>query len=295
MASYTPTFTTGAASAPSYNPSLNVSISACGNYTNQNFYGFLLGDVNWDWNTSTQSITNIGSIALTLNHEVASNNTVKVPLKVANFKNLMGMQFTLSFDTTVLDWDGVKSNSLGFLYNDANSEHGVVSFIWNDSTLKGTTLKDSTIILELGFKKKGAISDSSINITSDLTPIEVFDINFNRLGIQNLSSNNGGYSYNKINEEVISSTSSASLLNISPNPCKGNINLNIVSILNKQIKVQLYDAVGKLVLQDSKSLSIGSNTISMNLNNIKHLTKGSYFIKVVGLEKDLIKSIVIVD
>jgi hypothetical protein len=292
ISSYTPTAITGTSvTAPSYIQSLQLNTTPCGTYTNQNFYGFPLGDVNWDWNYTTQSVGDGGTpIGFSLNSikTTSGSNIVKVPIKVSSFNDIIGMQFTLSFDTTVLEWSGIHNNSLGLLYNKSTTKGGKVSFLWTDSTNKGKTLADSAVIVELVFKKKGEITSESIDITSDVTPIAVVRSNFAPLGLMKVGNTMS------LTNETVGTTIKYSTLNVSPNPSNGNIKLNIDAIANKQVQVQVFDAVGKLMWQNAKMVTTGNNTILMNLNSNSHFGKGNYYIKVVGLEKDFIKPLRIV-
>jgi gliding motility-associated-like protein len=103
-----------------------------------------------------------------------------VDISVANFSNILSMQFVLTWDTDILSnaiptnfmLDGINSNS--FLINQAN---GSSTFSWNDNV--GVDLPDGSIIFSLCFDLEGECDESSaVEIVSQgTTDVEIVDGN----------------------------------------------------------------------------------------------------------------------
>jgi gliding motility-associated-like protein len=111
-----------------------------------------------------------------------SDGTGCVDVSVANFTNILTMQFVLTWDSDVLDnavptsfmLDGINANS--FLIND-----GSATFSWNDNV--GVNLADNSKIFTLCFDLVGECDESSpVEIVSQgSTNIEIIDGNTNEI------------------------------------------------------------------------------------------------------------------
>jgi len=62
-----------------------------------------------------------------------------------------------------------------------------------------------------------------------------------------------------------------------PNPANSSITVLLVSNENKNISIQLYDILGKLILENNSQIFVGENNIAMNLSEVK---SGIYFLRV---------------
>ncbi len=109
-----------------------------------------------------------------------AGQTVKVPVLVANFSNVKGMQFTLHWDSTHLAFLDVGDFNLNSLdvndFGTAHTHRGDLTFAWIDQSLEGETLPDSSAIFTVSFQVI-AQSDvaTPIIITDSPTAIEVTD------------------------------------------------------------------------------------------------------------------------
>lgn len=105
-----------------------------------------------------------------------------VDYTVFNFRKIVGMQFTIEFDHTVLEYDGVANYELRGLNRnnvqqprdtDGNLVPGRLTFSWFDSQ-GPSTLADGTVAFGICFRAIGDCDDFSfVRITSEFTKIEV--------------------------------------------------------------------------------------------------------------------------
>jgi hypothetical protein len=65
-----------------------------------------------------------------------------------------------------------------------------------------------------------------------------------------------------------------------PNPSNGNFNIEFDSQIEKQIVVEIYDAMGKLVMSEKQTASSGVNTIRINIGEYE---EGIYIVRVTDL------------
>ncbi|NJO87407.1 MAG: hypothetical protein HC821_05425 [Lewinella sp.] len=79
--------------------------------------------------------------------------TVCLPILTQNFRNLIGFQFTIQWDSTLLDYQSVRSFGLpGYgpsSFGDRFASRGYLSTLWTEAALKGTSLADGTKLFEL--------------------------------------------------------------------------------------------------------------------------------------------------
>lgn len=97
--------------------------------------------------------------------KIKKGDTICVPIRVKNFKNLISIQGSLNWDPTILSYRRVIFPSTGGIpgfggrndYNDGKSNQGKFSYLW--SADNGVSLPDSAIIMQLCFDAIGNVGD----------------------------------------------------------------------------------------------------------------------------------------
>ena len=118
------------------------------------------------------------------------NATIDIPVKVKSFQNLLSLQFSLSWDTATLKFNGVvnygpsalalNSNNVGF----NNTVTGQLSFTWSDVNQQAQTLSDSTVLLMLRFNVNGSNgSIGAISFSNNPVIIEAIDAGLNAVPV----------------------------------------------------------------------------------------------------------------
>jgi len=133
----------------------------------------------------------------------------------------------------------------------------------------GTALRAQT--LDRVALSSGGISSDTINAT--IGEIFVFSVNASGIsldaGAQSDQNNTGGMTTAVTKTEI----NQADML-VYPNPVQDFLNLQINGLSSETVSFQVYDAVGKLVLQYN---SVGAN--NLNRLQVKQLPQGNYFIQ----------------
>lgn len=106
---------------------------------------------------------------------------VSVPIRAYAFNDILSMQGTLDFDTSVIVYNSVVNYGLPYMstanFGTTQVNDGRLSFSWYDQDLSGETLVDSTIIFELVFTVVGGIGEfGEVLLNSTMTPIEFVEI-----------------------------------------------------------------------------------------------------------------------
>jgi DNA-binding beta-propeller fold protein YncE len=269
------------------------------NKTNQNFIGVKLGDVNYDWNPAVAKGASIDNVELIIDKSqwTIDNGQLKIPIKVKNFKDIAAMQYTLHFDNSKYEFVGIENNKLNIDFNENQANKtGNIAMLWTDKNAEAKTLEDGTELFTLVLKpvnrplsidhsnNNGLSSiDYGLALTNNITNIEAWDKDF----IQ----------HNIILAKQETTTNNLPLTTIqwsvSPNPTSGEIKVSIISKVNKAVSFELTDAQGKIVFKQVGELKKGNNNFILNFKQNGNISTGIYFLKVVGMEGEYVKRILI--
>ncbi len=110
---------------------------------------------------------------------------VCVPMSVSNFTDILSVQFSLSYDPSVVQFlyaQNFNPNMPWLSDANFNDTGDGIAFSWNDLSLNGVTLPDGSVAFELCFQAVGMEGEASpVNFTDQPTPPEVTDISGNVL------------------------------------------------------------------------------------------------------------------
>jgi len=219
-----------------------------------------------------------GVLKLKIDTINAANGSVAgVNVRVWNFTNILSIQGTIGFDTTVITYNSVNQFGLSGMTNasfgTANTGSGKLTYSWNDATLGGVTLPDSTIIFTVHFNVTGSAGHQSpVNFVNSPTSLEVIDANFNSLTPIYI---NGAVIVNSpsgIDEPI------TNRFNIYPNPAHNQFTLaGQLTIDNCQLSILLYDAFGQLVYEEQPGNVSGFISKTINTSS---LAVGIYYLQI---------------
>ncbi|MDO8365847.1 MAG: HYR domain-containing protein, partial [Saprospiraceae bacterium] len=112
-----------------------------------------------------------------------STDTFLVPIRVDNFTNVSGLQFTLQWDSLRLDYAYVTELhpqffGVGFDTSAATIALGKLTFAWTD--LAGLSMPSNTVLFKIAFRRIGG-PPAPVSFVDDPTSIAVFDNQFDQL------------------------------------------------------------------------------------------------------------------
>lgn len=263
--------------------------SLSSNVANQNFVGVKLGDVNYDWDPTVFRTSNktIKPIELYYNGVSAVNTReVKIPVRVKNFQNILGMQYTLKYNSKLLMLKGIENNSLNVDFGVTNINQGKVTFLWNDIKGDAKTLSDGSVLMDLVFETKGIIENEDFSITSDITSVEAYDAAYNKVGIVKGA---GKISAKPQAVEIVSTEKWSVIPNPTPD---GLVKVSTTLKAAKPVIFQLTDVTGNVIFQQKEEAIAGNSSRTLNLQAHTKLANGTYFLQVKGIENQSIKQII---
>ena len=252
--------------------------------TNQTFIGCKLGDVNWDWNPAVlrpiNNTANVIDLSYSSDNIRTSEGYITIPIRVKNFKEMLAIQFTISFNASVLQWLGLGNNPLGIETGINHAGEGNISFLWVDPKNEIKTLEDGSVIFELVFRTIQPISNELLDLNGRITAIAAYDKDENLHGIVMNSS--------LINNSEITKES----WSVVPNPTSdGLIQVQMTLKNNKTLVFRLTDYTGKLLMVKEADGKKGYN--SFCLRQQIHLTTGTYYLQAKGVDGEEVKNIIV--
>lgn len=247
---------------------------------NLNFVAVKLGDVNFDYNNTVARPQSPGKPVVFYYDDILAGKeeTIRIPVKVKDFKNVLGAQFTLGFNPAALIFEGVENNRLNMSFASNRSTEGKLGFIWNDAQNRLATLNDGDILMELLFKTNQLFTEEDITINSDITEAELWDGDYKKHAIIKGSGK-------LICKRHVDFTSES--FDVTPNPSEGPLQIKIRLLLDKNIRIDLLDMGGRIVFTQEQTGAKGINTINIDLQKKQPLAPGIYYLRLTGINGDV--------
>jgi|GEM_PF-840618 len=269
-----------------YKDSINF-VGLNSNQINQSFIGQKLGDVDWSWNPAVAKpmINELNAVELSYTYPsdalpgrtdgLQATDEVRIPIKVKNFKELIGLQYTLNFNAAALKFVGINNKSLDVEIGTNHADEGKVTFLWVDAKNEVKTLEDGSVLFELVFEKTGkeAIGKEAIvntlSVDGSVTALVAYDKDYQSHDVV----------LKKM--ETIPSLQQESWV-VAPNPTKDGVIQVQMNLKDKKIIVfRLLDNSGRLLLTKQVEGVKGSNYFTLREGNI---ASGTYYLQAVGVE-----------
>ena len=204
----------------------------------------------------------------------------KADIQVSNFKFIVGTQFNIAWDSSLLILDSVGNFGLPLKLDDhfglVSKSKGVLSFQWFDESLKGITLTDKKSIFSLYFKVKGLRGlKSPINFVDTPTNIrETADSSYKAITAFYVD----GFVVLKMG-----ATSSAPginpdqlrIENVYPNPVSsGDVSVNWFSSMPGNVDYTLTDVKGSVIKRWQQKVGSGAQFLRLPVSDFP--AKGYY-------------------
>lgn len=147
-----------------------------------------LGDVSLSYSSQSVDIQigdsnpPMAEVELQIGEAVAGvSQSVCIPVSAIRFDEILSMQFSIAWDTSLIHFDhvngidlpGVGSGNFGLTF--ANVGH--LSFSWFDPTLMGVSLAEGEELFEVCFQTQGILGSAPVSFDNFPTPVECVNIN----------------------------------------------------------------------------------------------------------------------
>ncbi len=261
-----------------YNPwgfdSTRAYNSITSNYTNQDFIGVKLGDVNNSWDNSINKTSSNKNITFYIEDASGSlGDTIDIKIKLADAIQLLSFQFTLNWDENHLQYLNLEKNGLDNIQlGESQISDGKLGLLWYDKNLTGEEFTDTSTVLTLHFLiKTNSLSNSDLKIDGSMVAEEAID---DAMQPVNIISKNGTLITNGINDEK----NSISNISVYPNPTNEEVSISYLNKCKQNISIELYNCIGEKILESNNLLDQGIQKFSINNKEIKGA--GIYYLSI---------------
>jgi hypothetical protein len=265
-----------------------VNISAGDDLTHSyNFYGVKVGDVNQsasvNFNTiDTEPRSNKPLILTVENEYYQKGDLIKLEVTPEEAYELTGIQYTLSFNNSVLEFVGIESGAIDL--NEANMglnhlEKGLITASWNH--VDYLAINDNDVLFSIFFRAVEATEVfGNLAITSDITNSEAYNSALEKSDII--------LKYSADNEMKTGLV----VYQNNPNPFIENTTIGFEISKPGTVVLEVYDMNGRLIYNDSRYFSEGSNKFVLNGNLIN--TSGVLSYTISTAEEQVHKKMVLI-
>jgi len=202
-------------------------------------------------------------------------------VKVSHFNKIVGLQFSLSWDSKVIAFKGVSgfgmelNPAVNFGTQEINEGHLI--FSWYDATLNGITLTDETTLFKIEFEVTGDnLSSTVLKFGDDPAPREIVDTSYKVI--------QGTFTHGEIS--VLGASQRNSFfrdeheLKIFPNPMDVYSGIEFEVETDKNVIIEIIDQQGRLVIRHKNRLNAGKQNIPIYREEIPG--SGLYRVMVSG-------------
>ncbi len=232
------------------------------NHMDNDFVGVKIGDVNGSAvaNTQQENVVETRSgenLSLMIeNVSFNQNDMVSVPVYAKDFNEIVGMQYTLAFDSYSLDFEEILADNLDLKATNVNAQlaaNGMIAMSWNDIT--GVSVEDDQVLFTLNFRAKtnSSVENAIFGLSSEMTRTEAYTAD---LDVMNLS-----LTMRNLNKDF-------SLSQNTPNPFNGETQITFSLPKDMNAELTVYDVAGKVLHTVAGEFTKGFNTVSLSRSDL---------------------------
>ena len=236
------------------------------------FIGVKLGDINFD-NIPRNFVPKANSnrkieflYEIVLSDLLNKSNEFIYRIKSAKEQDLLGMQFTLNWDSKLADLVAIENNPLGIDFANVSVSNGLLGLSWTSTNGLSKILNENEVVLEIRLKLKSKFNKPALNMNDELLEKEAFDDNFNFKELSLKWENN-----------LDANDLSQYKLFVFPNPAQNNFTLTFNSNKAEKGFVQVTDMLGRLIINQEVDIIKGLNNRLFNIPD--HIVPGIYNIQ----------------
>lgn len=247
-----------------------------------NFVGVKIGDINGDadpFATADAAVSRELKEPLVFgaaDYEFEAGETFSVPLTIEQFNDLLGFQFTLSFDEAALAFESMTfpegDGELSLNENNFGQkfvEEGLITASWYNALGQSIMEDEKMMTMTFTAKESGRLSDY-LDFDSQLTPAEAYQYG---VGVVDVRLD---YSTSETTESL--SWDVEQIRNY-PNPFVEETVLSIPVEIAQELQLKIFDANGRLVAAWTENVEAGVQEILIDAQELQ-LSGGLYFYQV---------------
>ena len=212
------------------------------------------------------------------NQSVEEGELVEVPVFVSNFEQIIGLQFSMNWETEVLEYQGLSQLALDLTPESFGvfAEDGALSVAYIDMTLQGQDLNDGDVLFAIMFRPIGEVgTTTTLGFSNNPTVQEVTDTTQQAIAAEFVD---GTLEVVPANVSAVLDASTPVRINeITPNPFSNATTVSWTQRDAGNITWEIYSTSGQLIKRDQVYFSAGEQTLSLTKENFP--AAGSYILR----------------
>jgi hypothetical protein len=256
---------------------LTTTVQTLNDSVNYDFTAVKLGDVNNSWTPAGGRIARANGFVLEFEALAAkAGSELKVPVKVSDFKDIAGFQFTMSWDKNLYELVKVEGNGLNISFNQARISEGKLSAQWDQENTEGISLSDGSDLFNLVFAVKQLNGQAlQIDLTNELTESMAVG-----KGLQHLS----------LEARMIVPVAPVmpeTKLQVYPNPVEAGTNVSFFMKEAGKAEISILDIQGRLIDKISQNADAGLNQVYWNRDQATRIIEPGIYLLQLNRENNL--------
>jgi hypothetical protein len=218
-------------------------------------------------------------VLITPDVTVDQDQVIDVDVKVNGFADILSLQFSMTWDPTVLEFIEIKDFDLPTTGGDlnfgtTNTFAGILSFAWIDPDLQGVDKSDNTAIFKVSFSAVGQPGDTTTVAIAN-APAVIEAVNFQ--GEMTYTLDNGLVTINNPNatDEVASDDGKVSLYQNFPNPFSDKTQIKVDLFESSEVEFRIFNNFGQILYAFQNKMGVG--TYNFTFDNSLFPTTGIYY------------------
>ncbi|MFM2266956.1 MAG: Secretion system C-terminal sorting domain [Bacteroidota bacterium] len=209
---------------------------------------------------------------------------VDFPVRVSYRDSLTTLQFTLAFDSTKLQFDGISGEALPAFFTMSQPSSGRIAFLWYDGATRGVRLADSLAIFKITFIAIGTAGQTArVDFQNNPTRVLATNAAFQPIAVNAVA---GSILLKNQNAVFDASKSEIYWGGAFPNPVSQNLHLKMGLKKSETFDFEFFTLDGKKILTISKNVLANEESTILNVEN---LASQQYFLMIVkSLEKKVL-------
>lgn len=251
------------------------SYGSTSNASGEDFVAMKLGDVNGSWNPAVLKTEEFEDQVILQFPELKSKigEYIDVPLTALKFDEMSGIQFTISWDSNIFEFDNLSNGNITPLLGTSKLNEGKLGILWNAENGGKLSLNAADELFNIRFKVK-ANGHSDLKVNSLLTMMEAVNTD---LELVEIIANNGS-----VVAGIENNNSASNNLRIMPNPFTETTTIEFDVMRDGNVTLSIFDIAGKRLLDKKFEAKTGKQKYILNrrLENGNVLVPGSYLIEI---------------
>jgi len=232
------------------------------NTIDNNFVAIKVGDVNNSVQIGGAALDGRNTMAMEfVNKSFRAGNVIEVPVYLTSMESMEGMQFSLNFNSELIDLQDIESNILDISGTNYAEHNNSIFFSWNSQNSVKLNSENPIMILKFIAKEDGQLN-KQLALNNDINA-EVYneDLNIFNLTLNQRDADNSEFT----------------LYQNMPNPFTNETEIAFSLPENGEVKLTIYDVTGKVMYQKIQNYNRGYNSVSVSKDDLNFANGVLYY------------------